>query len=211
MLARDSLPIILLGVVLTVASLLVPRPWNYLLFIPLFVTTAFLVWFFRDPERYPPEDPLAIVAPADGNLRAVETRDDQHRISIVMHGWSVHVNRAPMSGVVKEIKSYSGKHLPIYHKDAPKKNAREDMWIEGKHGTILVSRMVGIVARRIVPWVDVGDKVQRGQRIGIIRLGSQTDLYVPSNWKLATNLQIGDPIKAGETVLAYLPTDQEVE
>ena len=211
MLAKDSLPIILVGVVLTVGSLFIPKPWNLLLFTPLLIVTGFLFWFFRDPERYPPEDdPLAIVAPADGNIRAIETVGDQHRISIVMHGWSVHVNRAPMSGVVKEIKSYSGKHLPIYHRDAPKKNAREDMWIEGELGTILVSRMVGIVARRIVPWVAVGDRVQRGQRIGIIRLGSQTDLFVPSSWKLAT-LRVGDPIKGGATVLAYMLEEPESE
>jgi phosphatidylserine decarboxylase len=165
--------------------------------ISLLLTIFFLV-FFRDPERNTGKD---IVASADGKIREITDDKEILKISTFMNIYNVHVNRMPIDGLVKNVEHINGSHLPAFKKES-ERNERVTTTIETNIGTVKIVQIAGTLARRIVPYIKKGDKLKKGNRIGIIRLGSRVDLYLPSKKIKKINVKVGDIIRAGEDTLA---------
>ncbi len=183
--------------------------WLWLGFIwslPLWILTAFLTNFFRDPERISWETESVILAPADGRIIEIgpsecEGEFHQHvKISIFMNVFSVHVNRSPFPGTVRSIESYKGKFLAAWDPASSIENERTEMIIHTSIGAMKIRLVAGLVARRIVSYVSSGQDVDRGARIGMIKLGSRVDLYIPNTCRIEVG--IGDRVQAGISRLA---------
>jgi phosphatidylserine decarboxylase len=168
----------------------------------IFLKTGFFLLFFRDPKR---KIGKGIVAPADGRIREIcEIKDDDvgkcTRISTFMNVYNVHVNRMPVDGVINDVVHIPGSHLPAFKKES-ERNERVIITIDAKIGIVKVVQIAGTLARRIVPYVRKGDKVKKGERIGIIRFGSRVDLYLPVKNIKKVTAKVNAMIKAGvETV-----------
>ena len=170
----------------------------------------FMVYFFRDPDRIIPVE-AGYVAPADGRVLLVEPVDDMEylnrkvkMLSIFMSPLNVHVNRAPCAGEVRIVKHRAGQFLKAYHKEAPWKNESTTMILTCDSGEeLLVRQVAGAVARRTVCRVSPGDKLERGQRYGMIKFSSRVDLYLPEDAEIL--VEVGQMVRAGETVLARMP------
>ena len=180
---------------------------NIFLFISviLLLLTGFFLLFFRDPERNIGKD---VVAPADGRIREISNAKDEligevTKISTFMNVYNVHVNRMPLDGVIKDIVHHSGFHLPAFKKES-EKNERVITTIDTNIGTIKVIQIAGTLARRIIPYIKKGDKLKKGERIGIIKFGSRVDIYLPTKEINKIKVEKGDMIKAGETILAEI-------
>jgi phosphatidylserine decarboxylase len=178
--------------------------------IVLFIATIFVLGFFRDPERFGPNRADALISPADGKILLAErvsddrfTGEDALKISIFMNVFNVHVNRLPYSGKVEKILYRPGKFYSADSDQGGLQNEYCATIITTPQGKKLAFvQIAGLIARRIVCWLEEGDQVTRGRRFGLIRFGSRVDLYLP----LATELTIkpGQKVRAGETVLGYL-------
>jgi len=170
--------------------------------------TAFMAYFFRDPDRVVPGTPGVIVAPADGRVVAVTPRLDDpfvgpaQQLSIFLSPLDVHVNRAPVGGLVVEVERRPGTYLAAYRADASERNERTSVLVQGDGARVVVRQIAGVLARRIVCRVRPGDKLERGERFGMIKFGSRTDLVVPASARLV--VRMGDRVRAGETVLGTL-------
>jgi len=180
-------------------------PWLALL--PA-LAVLFTFYFFRDPERSVPSDPDAIVAPADGLITAIEGGVDIPgggtgiRISIFLSVFDVHVNRSPVDGEVQHSVYKPGRFLDARHPDSHSKNESRTWTIreaEGR-GTVVVRQITGAIARRIVAWSVVGDHLTKGQRFGMIRFGSRTDLFLPPHVEVLRKK--GESVRGAETLLA---------
>jgi phosphatidylserine decarboxylase len=163
--------------------------------------------FFRDPEREKFVGVGAVLSPADGRVTAVEEIDDHFvgpavRVSIFLSPFDVHVNRAPISGLVVDTVYTRGRFVPAYDPDAGELNERCAIHIQGDSARVTVVQVAGVVARRIVCRVSAGDKLDAGQRIGMIRFGSRTDCYMPRG----THIRVtpGDRVAGGVSVLGVL-------
>ncbi len=176
------------------------QPWLLQLsFVPFFLF-LFFWFFFRDPDRAVPEAGLA--CPADGKVVHIDEVDDpdvgpSQRIAIFMSPLNVHVNRFPLAGNVQRVTHHKGKHVPAFNKDSDR-NERVETVLQTELGTVKVVQIAGAVARRIVPYSQKGDAVKKGERLGLIRLGSRCDLYVPKG-SVSWNVQIGDRVLANLT------------
>lgn len=175
-----------------------------------FTLTVFVLYFFRDPERFIPARPGSLVSPADGKIIVVEqvlenpfTQTGAHKISIFMNVFNVHVNRIPFSGSVEKVLYKPGK---FYSADSAQGGLENEYCAtvitteEGK--SMAFVQIAGLIARRIVCWLEPGDQVTRGKRFGLIRFGSRVDLYLPLEAEIV--VKNGTKVKAGETVLGYL-------
>ena len=164
---------------------------------------AFVLNFFRDPRRDVPCDPAAIVSPADG--RVVQIADEKvegqimRRVSIFMSPLNVHVNRAPVAGVIRTISYKPGAFHVASRRQASVENEQNIFTIESEHGTVWVKQIAGALARRIVFWKRLGDRLERGERVGLIKFGSRVDLIagISTDWRV----KVGDRVKAGSTIL----------
>ncbi len=156
-----------------------------------FVLFLLFLFFFRDPYR---ETGEGIISPADGVVM-----ESGRRIAIFMNLWNVHVNRAPLSGKIMEMKHTPGKHSPAFMEKG--ENERLSIKMETEIGMVKVVQIAGIIARRIVPYVREGDVLKKGDRIGIVRFGSKVEVYLPENVKIV--VREGDKIKAGQTIGVY--------
>ncbi len=175
--------------------------------------TAFVLYFFRDPGRVVPHAPGLVVSPADG--RVIEVADSAEgslqgdsvkRISIFMNIFNVHVNRAPLAGEVVDRVYRPGTFFPADKKKALLRNEQNALLIKGDDGfQVTVVQVAGIIARRIVCWAEVGDKLKRGERFGLIRFGSRLDVYVPPHVTIV--VKKGERVWAGQSVLASQATD----
>jgi len=164
----------------------------------------FALWNFRDPERYPPT--VGIVAPADGTVSVVREEDDQFRVGVYMSPLDVHVVRAPKKGYVDGVDHSPGANKPAFSKDS-EKNERVDV----DFGLFEVSLIAGWFARRIAPYVHDGDSVAKGDRLGHIAFGSRADVLLPPSIDRDHLLvEEGDSVRAGETVIAEVPDDDDV-
>lgn len=171
----------------------------------LFLLTGFFIIFFRDPER---EIADGFCAVADGKIRQInETMDDDVGkcifISTFMNVNNVHVNRMPIDGIIKDVKHISGSHVPAFKKESDR-NERLILEINSSLGVIKVVQIAGTLARRIVSYVKKGDKLKKGQRIGIIRLGSRVDVYIPVGKVKNLKVKADDRVKAGEYTIAEI-------
>ncbi|MES2808815.1 MAG: phosphatidylserine decarboxylase family protein [Bacteroidota bacterium] len=181
----------------------------------VYILSAFLfiiiVQFFRNPHFDIIQDEKTILCPADGKVVVIEEateteflKDKRIQLSVFMSPVNVHVNRNPIGGVVKYFKYHPGKYLVAWHPKSSTENERTTVVIENKAGTqVLFRQIAGALARRIVWYVKEGDKVQQGDQFGFIKFGSRVDLYLPLGTKI--NVEIGEVVKGGRTVLAELP------
>lgn len=170
------------------------------------VALAFLA-FFRDPERTAPALPGAVLAPADGRVMGVAEVEDRWvgpavRVSIFLSPLDVHVNRAPTAGIVRGVEYVPGRFLAAYRPEASEQNERCTIALESDATRLAVRQISGVLARRIVCRVRPGDKLLAGQRYGLIRFGSRTDLLLPRGTEL--RVQVGDRVRGGETVMGEL-------
>ena len=167
------------------------------------VLTVGVALFFRDPERSIPQIPETIVSPADGRVMEIVPENAQtRRISIFLSLWDVHINRAPYGGVVQSVVYTPGKFLAAYRQEASWVNEANTITIADHGREFMVKQIAGILARRIVCRVRPGDTLEKGQRYGLIRFGSRTDLLLPATAEIA--VQVGDVVRGGETILAFL-------
>ena len=167
---------------------------------------CFFLWFFRDPERAIPQDLGAIVSPGDGKVTDISTitvgGQQQTRLSIFLNVFNVHVNRSPIAGVIRDIRYQRGKYLNAMNTASADQNEQNIVTVEGDGQTVIFKQIAGLLARRIVFYPKVGDRLDRGQRVGLIKFGSRVDvIFDPS---ASVNVKIGDHVKGGATVLAYL-------
>jgi len=167
------------------------------------VLTVGVALFFRDPERIIPQTPETIVSPADGRVMEIVSENTQtRRISIFLSLWDVHINRAPYSGVVQSVVYTPGKFLAAYRQEASLVNEANTVTIADHGREFIVKQIAGVLARRIVCRVRPGDTLEKGQRYGLIRFGSRTDLLLPATAEIV--VQVGDVVRGGETILAFL-------
>jgi phosphatidylserine decarboxylase len=163
----------------------------------------FALWNFRDPERHPPTK--GIVAPADGTVSVIRAEDDQFRVGVYMNALDVHVVRAPKKGYVDGVTHSPGANRPAFTKGS-ERNERVDV----DFGLFEVSLIAGWFARRIAPYVHDGDDVAKGERLGHIAFGSRADVLLPPSIdREHLRVREGDAVRAGETVVAELPSDDE--
>jgi len=163
--------------------------------------------FFRDPERTPPGVPDAVLAPADGKVMAIADVDEGSmgpavRMSIFLSLLDVHINRNPVTGLVRGVEYTAGKFRAAYKPEASEVNERCTVVLEGERARIAVRQIAGVLARRIVCRVRSGDTVRAGERYGLIRFGSRTDLFVPRGAEL--RVRVGERVKGGESIMALL-------
>jgi phosphatidylserine decarboxylase len=188
-------------------------PWLSLIFLLLLF---FTVAFFRDPDRTVPRDPNVIVAAADGTVTdIVELDEDQvlkmktRRVGIFLSIFDVHTNRAPIDGRVIYRQHRKGLYLDARRPDSSEKNESMTWAFENPRVTIVVRQITGAIARRIVAWAQVGDELKKGDRFGMIRFGSRTELCLPLNAELL--VKVGDHVFGGATIVARLAQTEESE
>jgi len=169
-----------------------------------------VLWFFRDPERVIPADPRALLSPADGTVTHVETINDPDlgnstlRVSIFLSVFNVHVNRIPFSGRVERVQYFRGRFLDARHPESAAQN--EQLWVDFLDATgvcFRVKQISGAIARRIVCWLRAGDEVKAGDRFGMIKFGSRTELYIPSAEVGQIQVKVGDKVRGGVSVLGW--------
>jgi phosphatidylserine decarboxylase len=163
--------------------------------------------FFRDPERIAPDLPGAVLAPADGRVMVITEAPDPWvgpavRVSIFLSPLDVHVNRAPIGGLVKSVEYVAGRFLAAYRPEASEQNERCAVSLDGDRARATVTQISGVLARRIVCRVRPGDTLRAGQRYGLIRFGSRTDLVLPRGTEL--RVRVGDRVRGGESVMGVL-------
>lgn len=164
--------------------------------------TAFMAYFFRDPERSVPQGSDIVVSPADGRVTRVEQNDEGRFVSIFLSPLDVHVNRAPVGGQIIRVDYVKGKKTPATSDESSLVNERNSITIKGERLTVRCTQIAGIVARRIVCWKTEGDTLALGQRYGLIKFSSRTDIQMPPNVEVL--VEVGDRVVGGETVIARL-------
>jgi phosphatidylserine decarboxylase len=215
--ARGSETTIAVVVILTAGAVALWVHWRHfltaVLAVFLIVILLFLFYFLRDPERQTPAGDGLFVAPADGRVVTVQQIEEPDflqgpaiQVSIFMSVLDVHVNRAPMAGEVAFQAYRPGRFLPAYRREASTENESNLLGLVEGETRILIKQVAGILARRIVCWSSVGQRLARGQRFGLIKLGSRVDLFLPSDVKVLVALD--EKVRAGETVLARAPSTQ---
>ena len=169
----------------------------------LLAGAGFCAFFFRDPERRPPGDAAAFLAPADGRVTEAGPADEgepgTQRVSIFLSIFDVHINRAPAAGEIRAVRYRQGAFRAAFRKDAAARNERNELEMTTERGTIRIRQIAGVVARRIVCRVRAGDRLAPGERFGLIRFGSRTDLLLPAGVTLS--VRPGDRVRGGLTVI----------
>jgi phosphatidylserine decarboxylase len=182
--------------------------WNWLVLVA-FLAFLFCLNFFRDPDRVVPSGDDVVVAAADGVVAdIVEIEENEvlktrcKRVGIFLNVFDVHVNKAPIAGKITYRQHHEGLFLDARHADCSIKNEALTWAIEGKSATLVIRQITGAIARRIVPWSQVGDQVEKGFRFGMIRFGSRTEIYLPLTSII--EVKLGDKVRGAETVIAKL-------
>ncbi len=160
----------------------------------------FMLYFFRDPARTIPADERIIVSAADGKVTRIENNDEYKLVSVFLSPLDVHINRAPIAGKIKEIEYIAGRKMPATSNEASLVNERNSLLIEGESITLTCTQIAGILARRIVCWPKAGDNLERGQKFGLIKFSSRTDLRMPTSVEIVVS--VGDRVVGGETIIA---------
>lgn len=196
---REGIPFVLIPVVL--AALLGVLGW-WPLVVAFAAVALFMMYFFRDPQRTVPTGEGLIVSAADGRVTRIEEKGDTKLVSVFLSPLDVHINRSPITGIIKQIDYIQGRKMPATNDEASLVNERNSLLIEGVGITVTCTQIAGILARRIVCWPKTGDNLARGQKFGLIKFSSRTDLTMPSSVDL--QVKVGDRVKGGETVIAKL-------
>jgi len=205
LLAREGWPYIALALAAAVAAhVLLGWVWG----LPLDLIAVFVIQFFRDPPRQVPSAPGLVLSPADGRIVKIEKARDPYAdrdavlVSVFMNVFNVHSNRASVDGVVTAVRYFPGSFLNADLDKASLENERNAVVIDAQGSTITLVQVAGLIARRILCYVRVGDSLQRGQRYGFIRFGSRVDVYLPLD--ATVKVAPGDKVAATRTVLATL-------
>jgi len=212
----DALPFVIIGLVITAII--------YYLFgdkaaiLPVLLV-LFVLFFFRNPDRTVVAAPEDVLSPADGVVLAVEEVEETRylkgpavKVSIFLNIFNVHVNRTPIAGSVEYVHYQPGKFLPAFKGHASSLNERNYVGIRSEHNprmSLLVVQITGFIARRVVCWVKVGDTLQQGQRFGLIKFGSCTEVYLPQGSVIL--VEKGHKVKGGETIIGRLQYDEKTD
>lgn len=179
------------------------------LLLPILLLIVYTISFFRDPDRVAPADPDAVLAAADGVVADIVEMDETEvlnaktrRVGIFLSVFDVHTNRAPIDGRITYRKSHAGLCLDARHRDCTTKNRAMTWAFENQRVTLVVRQLTGMIARRIVGWSNVGDELRRGERFGMIRFGSRTEVYLPLD--AVVLVKVGDKVTGGLSVIARL-------
>ena len=179
------------------------------LLLPVLLLIIYTFAFFRDPERVSPAEPNAVVAAADGKVADIVEIEEpevlharQKRIGIFLSVFDVHTNRAPVEGKIIYRQTHAGLCLDARHADCTTKNRAMTWAFQNQRGTFVVRQLTGMIARRIVGWSEVGDELKKGERFGMIRFGSRTEVYLPLDAEVL--VKVGDRVTGGSSVIARL-------
>lgn len=179
--------------------------------IPLLLAVFFL-WFFRDPDRVIPDVPGAVVSPGDGKVTDVsiakENGDERTRISIFLSVFDVHVNRSPIAGIVRDVRYHRGSFMNAMNQASAEGNEQNIVRVDGDGQSVIFKQIAGLLARRIVFHPKIGDRLERGQRVGLIKFGSRVDVLFDATASVA--VKVGDRVRGGASVLAYLHPQREL-
>jgi phosphatidylserine decarboxylase len=179
--------------------------------VPLLLALFFL-WFFRDPERVISNSPGAVVSPGDGKVTDVSTvmadGEKKLRISIFLNVFDVHVNRSPITGIVRDVRYQRGKFLNAMNPASAEQNEQNIVRVEGDGRVVVFKQIAGLLARRIVFHPKIGDRLERGQRVGLIKFGSRVDILFDAEAQL--RVKVGDRVRGGASVLAHLQPKAEM-
>jgi phosphatidylserine decarboxylase len=196
---RDGIPFVIVPIVLAVIPVVLGYWWAA---IPVLLIAAFMAFFFRNPERSVPLAPGLVLAPADGRITIVRPADADHSeslVSIFLSPLDVHINRAPIAGEIVEIAYKKGKFMMATKDESRLLNEQNRVTIKGDHMTISCTQIAGILARRIVCWKRKGERVECGERFGMIKFGSRTDLLMPPEIEIV--VKVGMHVRGGETII----------
>jgi len=196
---RDGIPFVIVPIVLAGIPLAFGYWWAG---IPFLLVAGFMAFFFRDPQRSIPLEPGIIVAPADGKVTLVRLANEDRSeslVSIFLSPLDVHINRAPIEGEIVDISYKSGKFLMATNADARLLNEQNSLTIKGEKFTVRCVQIAGVLARRIVCWKQRGERVKCGERFGMIKFGSRTDLLMPA--MIEVLVREGMHVRAGETII----------
>lgn len=196
---KEGIPFVAVPVLLALAAAIFI---NWYAAVPFVLLALFMAYFFRDPRRTIPTDADIIVSAADGKVTSVEERADGKFVSVFLSPVDVHINRAPIAGRVVKVELLTGKKAPATSSQASHSNERNALTIEGEKMTVVCTQIVGILARRIVCWRKAGDTLEIGEKYGLIKFGSRTDLLMPKNVEVF--VKVGDRVVGGETVIGKL-------
>lgn len=207
------------GLILLITAFLTD---NKIISIPVYalgiILILFTFWFFRDPDRKIPEEVLKdnslLIAPADGKIVAIELEDERHfrksnskRISIFLSPIDVHVNRSPVTGTVDFYEYIPGDYLVAYHPKSSELNEHSRIGVTNEYGKVFFKQIVGILARRIVCELKVGDKIKAGEKFGMMKFGSRMDIAIDPNSEIF--VKIGQKVIAGQTIIAKLKKTED--
>jgi len=199
--AKDGMPSIYGSVLITVIFVFIhPLPAAVMCCI-----TGLIIWFYRDPERDIPSEPGLFVSPADGKVVEIESvkhdiAGESIKVGIFMNAFSVHVNRAPCEGTIEYMNYVPGKKIAAFSPKASEINERFYVGLRTPHGAVLLVQIAGLLARRIVCRRKVGENLKRGERYGMIKLGSKVDTYFPKD--VVIKVKVGDKVRAGKSIIA---------
>ncbi|MGH9322171.1 MAG: phosphatidylserine decarboxylase [Vicinamibacteria bacterium] len=185
------------------AFLIAPLRWLAWVFLAL---GAFVAFFFRDPTRVPPADPKLLVSPADGKVVEVGPSPEdpsRQQVSIFLSIFDVHINRSPLAAVVEKVRYTPGEFLAAYRKEAAMRNERNELELRDGDFLVTVRQIAGVVARRIVCAVSESDRLERGQKFGLIQFGSRTEVVLPGDTVLL--IRVGERVRGGETAIGRRP------
>ena len=200
---RESIPYILVPALLGIAAAVLGF-WYVAAF--LFVVALFMAFFFRDPKRVPPSDPDVVVSPADGRVTRIgpasSGADAPNVISIFLSPLDVHINRSPIPGKIVDMIYSPGKFLMATNEKASLVNEQNALTIQGEKITVVCKQIAGILARRVVCWKGKGDSLGLGERFGMIKFSSRTDVLLPANVKIT--VKEGDRVRGGTTVIGRI-------
>ena len=195
--AKDAIPYLIPLLILSVLFGVYGSKATAMVFL---ILSLFIAFFFRDPDRKIPDDASALVSPADGKVvEILELGDGTTRISIFLSVFNVHINRAPVDGIIESTLYTPGKFKPAFVPSASAENEQNVLVIDQGSYKIRVSQIAGVLARRIVCWKKAGESVQKGERFGLIKFGSRVDLTFPGN--VIPSVKMGDRVRGGSTVI----------
>ncbi len=202
--AKEGYPYIFVPLVLA----LIPIALGYwYVSIPLFLVSAFMAYFFRDPERIPPNEPNIVVSPADGKVTRIHpvapgTEGSPTLISIFLSPLDVHINRAPIAGTISNVTYANGKFLMATKEEASLVNEQNALTIDNKELSLVCKQIAGVLARRIVCWKKAGDELAIGERFGLIKFSSRTDVILPPS--VTVVVREGDRVRGGTTIIGRI-------
>jgi len=196
---KDGIPFVIVPFVIA----LILAYFGWWIIAALFIAVAaFMAYFFRDPARMMPVGEGLIISAADGRVTRIDDSESGKLISVFLSPLDVHINRSPITGTISRVDYVVGRKSPATSDNSSLINERNSLTIDGDSFTVVCTQIAGILARRIVCWKKAGDNVQAGERFGLIKFSSRTDLLIPRNANVL--VRIGDRVKGGETIIAKL-------